>query len=101
MADIRLGQTATGKWKVSLTHDNSNVPSGLSVPVTLKYQNDASTMVTLYVKRGQTVSQETEWETTIGTAIDTNQISFSGEATYDGKTYRIRSISWEVIPWES
>lgn len=98
MADIRLGQASTGKWKVSLTHNNSNVPTGLVVPVTLKYQNNTDTMVTLNVKRGQTVSAETEWATPVGVEIDTNQISFSGEATYEGKTYRIRSISWEVIP---
>ena len=74
MADIRLGQASTGKWKVSLTHNNSNVPTGLVVPVTLKYQNNTDTMVTLNVKRGQTVSAETEWATPVGVEIDTNQI---------------------------
>lgn len=97
MADIRLGQTASGKWKVSLSNNDVNVPAGVVIPVTLMYQNNNP--VTLNVQKNSTAGPiVTEWYTPLGDEIDTSLISFNGERTVGDKTYRVVNIRWTVVP---
>ena len=87
-------QTLNGKWNVKLKH----IYDGITIPVVLKY--DDANPVSLEV--GNTyVTASTEWRTEVGTAIDTNRITFeqTEEVSDKTKTYIVNKINWlEVIP---
>ena len=92
MADIRLGQSSTGKWKLTLTNNDTRVPANVEIPVTLRYQG--ANPVTLTVRRGSTSEATTEWYTQLGTSINTNEITVSGEKTVGDTTYRVTAVNW-------
>ena len=95
MADIRLGQTASGRWNLSLVNNNPSTPSGLVIPVTLLYQGENPVYVD--VKKGVSTSAETEWYTAVGTEIDTSKITVSGSKTFGDKTYIVTEVNWTRV----
>ena len=94
MADIRLGQTSSGRWVVTLVNNN-NVPDGLIIPVTLTYQG--GNPVYMDVKKGIVTSATTEWYTPVGTRIDPAEITVSGSKTVGEKTYTVTKVNWNKI----
>ncbi len=88
MADA--SQTLTGKWDLKLKHNYD-----VTIPVTLKYNN--ANPVTVNVKNTY-VTASTQWQTDVGTAIDTSKITYQSEDVMVGnKLYTVTALTWSSV----